>query len=246
MTDHTLPRYALAFGLAALAGMVDALGLLKLGGLFVSFMSGNSTRMAVGIAGGTAIAGLAIGLIGAFVGGVFGGALIGKLAGRWRKQAVLAAVLGMLILAALAVGRRGDAITFLMAAAMGAVNNVFQRDGEVSIGGQVERAAVQVQVARTLGNVDREVGVHRARPGDSPRRGLVDLLNDRPILSPLISRHHPQFETDLTARETPTGSRNLVDQFARTAIAGEILDPEAKIGPGECQRTRLGPPGSRS
>lgn len=134
MGDHSLPRYALAFGLAALAGMVDALGLLKLGGLFVSFMSGNSTRMAVGIAGGTAVAGMAIGLIGAFVGGVFGGALIGRLAGRWRKQAVLAAVLGMLILAALAVGRRGDAITFLMAAAMGAVNNVFQRDGEVSIG----------------------------------------------------------------------------------------------------------------
>ena len=130
MGAHSLPRYALAFGLAALAGMVDALGLLKLGGLFVSFMSGNSTRMAVGIAGGTAVAGMAIGLISAFVGGVFGGALIGKLAGRWRKQAVLATVLGMLILAALAVGRRGDAITFLMAAAMGAVNNVLVKLGQ--------------------------------------------------------------------------------------------------------------------
>ena len=133
MGAHPLPRYALAFGLAALAGMVDALGLLKLGGLFVSFMSGNSTRMAVGIAGGTAVAGMAMGLIGAFVGGVFGGAVIGRLAGRWRKQAVLATVLGMLILAALSADHPGDAITFLMAAAMGAVNNVFQRDGEVSI-----------------------------------------------------------------------------------------------------------------
>ena len=130
MGAHPLPRYALAFGLAALAGMVDALGLLKLGGLFVSFMSGNSTRMAVGIAGGTAVAGMAMGLIGAFVGGVFGGAVIGRLAGRWRKQAVLATVLGMLILAALSADHPGDAITFLM----GAVNNVFQRDGEVSIG----------------------------------------------------------------------------------------------------------------
>ncbi|MDE0947493.1 MAG: YoaK family protein, partial [Sphingobium sp.] len=134
MGAHPLPRYALAFGLAALAGMVDALGLLKLGGLFVSFMSGNSTRMAVGIAGGTAVAGMAMGLIGAFVGGVFGGAVIGRLAGRWRKQAVLATVLGMLILAALSADHPGDAMTFLMAAAMGAVNNVFQRDGEVSIG----------------------------------------------------------------------------------------------------------------
>ncbi|AXB78632.1 YoaK family protein [Novosphingobium sp. P6W] len=134
MRSDSAPRYALAFGLAALAGMVDALGLLKLGGLFVSFMSGNSTRMAVGMAGGTAVAGMAMGLIVAFVGGVFSGALIGKLAGRWRKQAVLATVLGVLILAALPADHWGDTITLLMAATMGAVNNVFQRDGEVSIG----------------------------------------------------------------------------------------------------------------
>ena len=54
------------------------MGFLKLGGLFVSFMSGNSTRLGVGLAAGAAVAG--------------------------------------------------------MAAAMGTVNNVFQRDGEVSIG----------------------------------------------------------------------------------------------------------------
>ena len=38
--------------LAALAGYVDSLGFLQLGGLFVSFMSGNSTRMAVGVSMG--------------------------------------------------------------------------------------------------------------------------------------------------------------------------------------------------
>ena len=32
--------------LAALAGYVDSIGFLQLGGLFVSFMSGNTTRMA--------------------------------------------------------------------------------------------------------------------------------------------------------------------------------------------------------
>ncbi len=114
--------------------MVDALGLLKLGGLFVSFMSGNSTRMAVGIATEPTLARAAAGLIGAFVGGVFVGALLARMAGRWRKQAVLALVLALLTIAASLAGSVGDGLTLLMAAAMGAVNNMFQRDGEVSIG----------------------------------------------------------------------------------------------------------------
>lgn len=42
----------LAVLLSALAGYVDSLGFLQLGGLFVSFMSGNSTRLAVGISHG--------------------------------------------------------------------------------------------------------------------------------------------------------------------------------------------------
>ena len=114
--------------------MVDALGLLKLGGLFVSFMSGNSTRMAVGIATKPTLAWTAAGLIGAFVGGVFVGALLARMAGRWRKQAVLALVLALLTIAASLAGSVGDGLTLLMAAAMGAENNMFQRDGEVSIG----------------------------------------------------------------------------------------------------------------
>jgi uncharacterized membrane protein YoaK (UPF0700 family) len=40
----------LACALSALAGYVDAIGFLHLGGLFVSFMSGNSTRMGVSLA----------------------------------------------------------------------------------------------------------------------------------------------------------------------------------------------------
>ena len=134
MRRHPPSRHVLAFGLAALAGMVDALGLLKLGGLFVSFMSGNSTRMAVGIATEPTLAWAAAGLIGAFVGGVFVGALLARMAGRWRKQAVLALVLALLTIAASLAGSFGDGLTLLMAAAMGAVNNMFQRDGEVSIG----------------------------------------------------------------------------------------------------------------
>ena len=50
MTRYDSRRWFLAACLAALAGYVDAIGFLKLGGLFVSFMSGNSTRLAVGLA----------------------------------------------------------------------------------------------------------------------------------------------------------------------------------------------------
>lgn len=134
MHGQPLSRHMLAFGLAALAGMVDALGLLKLGGLFVSFMSGNSTRMAVGVATGSTVAATAAGLIVAFLAGVVAGALAARRAGRWRKQVVLALVLALLIVAALLADGRDDLLTLPMAAAMGAVNNVFQRDGEVSIG----------------------------------------------------------------------------------------------------------------
>src|SRR5215472_19023315 len=42
----------LAAMLAALAGMVDAIGYLHLKGLFVSFMSGNSTQLAVSLGQG--------------------------------------------------------------------------------------------------------------------------------------------------------------------------------------------------
>jgi len=44
-----------AVALAALAGYVDVIGFLKIGGLFVSFMSGNSTRLAIGLADRTEV-----------------------------------------------------------------------------------------------------------------------------------------------------------------------------------------------
>jgi uncharacterized membrane protein YoaK (UPF0700 family) len=60
----------LACALGALAGYVDGIGFLHLGGLFVSFMSGNSTRLGVGLAAGHCRdAAEALGVIGLFVGG---------------------------------------------------------------------------------------------------------------------------------------------------------------------------------
>lgn len=126
----------MAVGLAALAGFVDALGFLKLKGLFVSFMSGNSTRMAVGIIDPAAGGLFAAALIATFVGGVMAGAIIGRWAGPYRMQAVMASVTILLAAAALAATAAAATVltTLLMAGAMGTANAVFERDGEVSVG----------------------------------------------------------------------------------------------------------------
>lgn len=49
MLTHNSLSQKLAIFLAILAGLIDALGYLSLDGMFVSFMSGNSIRFAVGI-----------------------------------------------------------------------------------------------------------------------------------------------------------------------------------------------------
>lgn len=135
MLRYDRDRQMLAAALAALAGYVDAIGFVKLGGLFVSFMSGNTTRLAVGLAGGSAVALIAAGLIAAFLAGVIGGALIAAKAGPTRKAAVLSLMAMLLALAAM-LDRivAGGWAALAMAAAMGAANNVFLRDGEVSVG----------------------------------------------------------------------------------------------------------------
>jgi uncharacterized membrane protein YoaK (UPF0700 family) len=64
-----------AIVLSGLAGYVDAIGFIKLGGFFVSFMSGNSTRLAVGIAQGTMNGAIAASLIGLLTGATLGALL---------------------------------------------------------------------------------------------------------------------------------------------------------------------------
>lgn len=135
MLRHRKRDIALAIGSSALAGYVDAIGFLSLGGFFVSFMSGNSTRLAVGIAGFPAEALIAGRLIASFLAGVVLGSLIGRLAGEARRPVVLALVAAMLAAAAgLAGAGASDVAVLFVAAAMGAENTTFERDGEVSIG----------------------------------------------------------------------------------------------------------------
>ena len=100
MVRYDRRTQALAVCLSALAGFVDAVAFINLGGFFVSFMSGNSTRLGVGLAQSAANAGVAFGLIATFVAGVVLGSLLGRRAGARRRLVVLAAVAVLLAIAA--------------------------------------------------------------------------------------------------------------------------------------------------
>lgn len=129
------PRRRLAFALAALAGFVDASGYLSADRYFVSFMSGNTTRLGVELARDPVAALIPLALLGSFVLGVFGGALLSSRQDGQHKPVLLGAV-AMLLAVAAGVDARGAGLAalLLMAAAMGALNNAFQRDGQVSVG----------------------------------------------------------------------------------------------------------------
>jgi uncharacterized membrane protein YoaK (UPF0700 family) len=125
----------IAAGLTSLSGYVDAMGFIALGGYFVSFMSGNSTRLGVGLESAWSKAALPAMLIGLFVAGVVLGTLTGQVARSRRPSAVVALVTVLLCAAAISndAGMSSLAVMF-MALAMGAENTVFERNGEVTIG----------------------------------------------------------------------------------------------------------------
>jgi uncharacterized membrane protein YoaK (UPF0700 family) len=127
---------ALACALSALAGYVDAIGFLQLGGLFVSFMSGNSTRMGVYLAAGNWLAAAeALGLIALFVVGAAFGSLIVLGRGVHRQPWVLLAEALLLAAAALcyALGLPNLAVATIVMA-MGMENAVFQIEGGGGLG----------------------------------------------------------------------------------------------------------------
>jgi len=125
----------LALLLAALAGYVDSLGFLHLGGVFVSFMSGNSTRLAVSLAEGRwQAAGAVAGVLALFVLGAMLGALVAGGEGARSRSRVLAVEALLLGGAAVAAGAGIAPVAIgLMVMAMAVENSVFLRDGEVGV-----------------------------------------------------------------------------------------------------------------
>lgn len=129
------PHRRLAIGLAGLAGFVDGVGFLAAGGYFVSFMSGNTTRLAVNLATDPAQALLPALLILGFSCGVFAGAIVALKSNEWQARNVLAMVAALLIAGAVAHFARSAAIALAtLVLAMGALNNAFQREGSSSFG----------------------------------------------------------------------------------------------------------------
>jgi uncharacterized membrane protein YoaK (UPF0700 family) len=117
----TRRNIALACALSALAGYVDGIGYLYLGGLFVSFMSGNSTRMGVALAQGQW--------------GAAAGSLIVLGHGVHRQPWVLLVEAVLLTAAALAYafGLPNAAVAAIVLA-MGLENAVFQIKGGAGLG----------------------------------------------------------------------------------------------------------------
>jgi uncharacterized membrane protein YoaK (UPF0700 family) len=132
----TRRNISLACALAALAGYVDAIGFLQLGGLFVSFMSGNSTRMGVSLSEGQwAAAAESLGLIALFVAGAAAGSLIVLGRGVNRQPWVLLAEALLLAAGALAYAfALPNAAVAAIVLAMGMENAVFQIHGGGGLG----------------------------------------------------------------------------------------------------------------
>lgn len=133
-SDAGLPEAGgvrLAASLTLLAGFVDAVAFLGLGGVFASFMSGDTTRLAAelaaGRAGGAILYASAVALF--VVGAALGRAL--SVGSSPRRRSAVLTLVGLLLAGAAVAGRTGaDAAALVLAVvATGAQNAVIHRAG---------------------------------------------------------------------------------------------------------------------
>jgi uncharacterized membrane protein YoaK (UPF0700 family) len=135
MLRYDPDRRRLAIALSGLAGFVDAVGFLSANGYFVSFMSGNSTRLGVALSTLSIAAFVPALLIAGFVCGVMLGALLGLRAGGRRKPEILGFVTTLILIGAAARASGGEIVMLAaLVLAMGATKITFQRGGEVTVG----------------------------------------------------------------------------------------------------------------
>lgn len=140
MLEFRVGERVLAVALTFVAGYVDSVGFIYLGGVFLSFMSGNTTRSATALVeGDLGLATLAGSCILLFLVGVILGALITRLARRiWDesrgREAVLWSMTVLFVVTSLFIMFHQEHTAILvMSIAIGMMNSVFERNGEVSI-----------------------------------------------------------------------------------------------------------------
>jgi uncharacterized membrane protein YoaK (UPF0700 family) len=130
MSREDLGHLALGICCIGVAGYVDAVGFLKLGHLFVSFMSGNSTQFVVAAIHRDWTKALeAGGIVLLFVIGAFAGHLWALWMKEWRRPAVLILDAALLALAVLLSPARGAIVPMVLA--MGMQNEALHKAGDV-------------------------------------------------------------------------------------------------------------------
>ena len=158
MKSISAASFAGSLVLAGLAGFVDAIGFVLSGGLFVSFMSGNSTQAGVEASSGElTTAGVALSLVAAFVAGVVLGRVM-SLRIRGANLGVRIMGLGVALFAATgAVALWPDPGYSLasLALVMGAMNTLFVADGRARV---AITYATGTLVSLGLGIADRLAG----------------------------------------------------------------------------------------
>jgi uncharacterized membrane protein YoaK (UPF0700 family) len=155
----------LAALLAALAGLVDAIGFLAFGGVFLASPDANDTVLGTNLAKGNGLALLAGALLIAFVGGVVLVTLLTVNVRRLRRTLVLIVATLMLLAAFCAsVFDVAYAPAVLLAMAIGSAHCVFERDNPelqeaMSPSAQIVRFGEALTRGRAGAN-PRQIGLH--------------------------------------------------------------------------------------
>ena len=124
----------LAIALTAVAGCVDAIGYLRLRHFFVSFMSGDSTQLAVAtLQADWSHAATAGAIVALFVAGVVAGRSVSTALGSWGRPIVLA-IEALLLAAATATGPSMAIAVALMTVAMGVQNGAIDKEHAARVG----------------------------------------------------------------------------------------------------------------
>lgn len=140
MEQYRLGERTLAIMLSMIAGFIDSLGFMYLGGVFLSFMSGNTTRFATAyVEKNWELVILAGSCIALFLVGVINGAATHRLASRrWglyrAREAVMMNVAILAAISSILVLFHQDSIAVLgLSIIVGTMNSVFEKNGEVAV-----------------------------------------------------------------------------------------------------------------